>query len=117
MQISVKYTDFDRNIKESEIDYENGVTLAVSVKETIIKPILPEEPDVDNSEEDIENTEPIIPPAKRNEEAEEVEEEEVVKTLEFCYSDGVNEMTAEMSYKEVMEYISLLTKIAKQIRQ
>lgn len=99
MQISVKYTDFDRNIKESEIEFDNGITQIMNV---VITEVVPEEPDMGDSINPLEGTEN--------------EEVEVVKTLGFLHYDGVNEIKTEMTYREVMEYISLLTKISKQIR-
>lgn len=94
MQISVKYTDYDRTIKESELEFDGGATQTITVKETVVDTEPLEEPDVDGGEV----------------------EQETIKTLNFNHYDGINNIESEMTYKEMMEYIALLTKMSKQIK-
>lgn len=98
MEVTITYADYDKEVKNASLGFEDLSTLNLNVKETIVE--LP--------------SEPVQPePTLRS-----IAEEDVVieKTLEITAQFLESEVKVEMPYGDLQEYIAILQKIAKQIR-
>lgn len=100
MEVTVTYTDYDKEIKKSTLSFEDLSEMVLSIKENIVEmPMIPIEPSTPVGTSVIEDGN--------------IKKE---KVLEIASQFIESEVKIEMSYQDLLEYISILQKIVKQIR-
>lgn len=89
MKISVTYTNFDKDIESVSIDFGNSVTQVIT---TVEKDVVT---GVDDQGQDIIET---------------------VEMLKFTTGDGITNYESEMESVSLTEYLTLLTRLSRQIK-
>lgn len=113
MEVTITYADYDKEIKKSTLLFEDLSEVVLSIKENIIEtPMIPIGPSTPVGTPMI----PIEPSTPMETSVIEDENIKKEKVLEIASQFLDSEVKIEMPYQDLLEYIAILQKIAKQIR-